>query len=178
MRRKQWDSISDSAKDLIKRMLTLDPSSRITAEEALEHPWIKEREKYAYKKHLIDSVEEMKKFNARRRLKGIILAAVSSNKWERPVVKNNFGMDLFDDENEPNEFLVEQKMNKLFLEDQHSSIAISNILDSLEELQYLTDYFESECNFLDDVFEDSRLQSLLEVLFFLIRIFYILKILN
>ena len=41
MRKKQWDHISDPAKDLIRLMLTLDPNSRITVEEALEHPWIK-----------------------------------------------------------------------------------------------------------------------------------------
>ena len=41
MRKKQWNSISDSAKDLVKKMLNLDPNSRIKVEEALEHPWIK-----------------------------------------------------------------------------------------------------------------------------------------
>ena len=41
--------------------------------------------------------------------------------------------------------------------------AISNVLDSLEEMQYLTDYFDSDCNFLDEVFGDKRIQSLLEV---------------
>ena len=33
--------LSADAKDLIKRMLTMDPKSRISAEEALEHNWIK-----------------------------------------------------------------------------------------------------------------------------------------
>jgi serine/threonine protein kinase len=41
MRRKQWDHISDSAKDLLRQMLVLDQNCRITAEEALEHPWIR-----------------------------------------------------------------------------------------------------------------------------------------
>lgn len=41
MRRKQWDQISDSAKDLVKRMLVVDPNNRITVEEALDHPWIR-----------------------------------------------------------------------------------------------------------------------------------------
>jgi len=36
----EWTNISDSAKDLIKRMLTVDPKKRITADDALEHPWI------------------------------------------------------------------------------------------------------------------------------------------
>ena len=35
-----WDNISDSAKQLVRAMLTVDPKKRITAEEALHHPWI------------------------------------------------------------------------------------------------------------------------------------------
>jgi serine/threonine protein kinase len=36
---KRWDYISDEAKDLIESMLQYDPGDRITAEEALNHPW-------------------------------------------------------------------------------------------------------------------------------------------
>ena len=35
-----WNEISDSAKNLIVKMLTLDPDQRITAAEALNHVWI------------------------------------------------------------------------------------------------------------------------------------------
>lgn len=35
-------ALSDSAKDLIRRMLDKDPRSRISVEEALDHPWIRE----------------------------------------------------------------------------------------------------------------------------------------
>lgn len=35
-----WSDISQSAKNLIDRLLTFDPNQRITAEEALAHPWI------------------------------------------------------------------------------------------------------------------------------------------
>ncbi|KAK8504833.1 hypothetical protein V6N13_056164 [Hibiscus sabdariffa] len=37
-----WPSISPQAKDLVKKMLTLDPKKRLTAQEVLNHPWIKE----------------------------------------------------------------------------------------------------------------------------------------
>jgi serine/threonine protein kinase len=36
----EWDTVSDEAKDLMKRMLAVDPADRITTEEILQHPWI------------------------------------------------------------------------------------------------------------------------------------------
>lgn len=39
--RKQWLNISNYAKDLVSRMLEVDPEKRITVEEALQHPWVK-----------------------------------------------------------------------------------------------------------------------------------------
>lgn len=36
-----WDDISDEAKDFIKHMLKRVPSDRLTADQALNHPWIK-----------------------------------------------------------------------------------------------------------------------------------------
>jgi calcium/calmodulin-dependent protein kinase I len=35
-----WANISDEAKDLISKMLQVDPSKRITPEQALKHEWI------------------------------------------------------------------------------------------------------------------------------------------
>lgn len=36
-----WDQISTEAKDFISRLLVLDTSKRMTAEEALYHPWLR-----------------------------------------------------------------------------------------------------------------------------------------
>ena len=69
MNPKQWNDIGESCKDLVQRMLTLDPNERITVFECLNHPWVKDREKYACRNHLPESVEQLKKFNARRKLK-------------------------------------------------------------------------------------------------------------
>lgn len=35
-----WDDISESAKDLIRSILIVDPTKRPTAEEILLHPWV------------------------------------------------------------------------------------------------------------------------------------------
>lgn len=36
-----WDAISDSAKELLKKLLVADPRRRITVEAALNHVWVK-----------------------------------------------------------------------------------------------------------------------------------------
>lgn len=35
-----WDTISDSAKDLIKSLINIDPTKRLSSSEILKHPWL------------------------------------------------------------------------------------------------------------------------------------------
>lgn len=35
-----WTNVSDVAKDFVARCLTVDPAQRLTAEQALAHPWL------------------------------------------------------------------------------------------------------------------------------------------
>ncbi len=37
----EWEEISPEGKDLVKKLLTYDPNSRISAADALQHPWIR-----------------------------------------------------------------------------------------------------------------------------------------
>lgn len=38
-----WSEISKGGKDIIKKMLTYDPNKRISAEQALQHEWVKDK---------------------------------------------------------------------------------------------------------------------------------------
>ncbi|KTG06164.1 hypothetical protein cypCar_00002215 [Cyprinus carpio] len=40
-----WDAVSDAAKDLVSKMLHVDPHQRLTAKQVLKHPWIIQRDK-------------------------------------------------------------------------------------------------------------------------------------
>ncbi|KAL3045659.1 peripheral plasma membrane protein CASK isoform X3 [Gymnodraco acuticeps] len=144
MNPRQWANISESAKDLVRRMLMLDPAERITVYEALNHPWLKERDRYAYKIHLPETVEQLRKFNGRRKLKGAVLAAVSSHKF------NSYYGD-------PPEELHD------YTDDPTSSGAVSQVLDSLEEIHALTDCSEKDMDFLHSVFQDQHLHTLLDL---------------
>uniref|UniRef100_A0A3P8V7N0 calcium/calmodulin-dependent protein kinase n=1 Tax=Cynoglossus semilaevis TaxID=244447 RepID=A0A3P8V7N0_CYNSE len=72
----EWDTVTPEAKDLINKMLTINPSKRITATEALKHPWICQRSTVASMMHRQETVECLKKFNARRKLKVRLLAVL------------------------------------------------------------------------------------------------------
>ncbi|XP_039276797.1 calcium/calmodulin-dependent protein kinase type II delta chain isoform X9 [Nilaparvata lugens] len=72
----EWDTVTPEAKNLINQMLTVNPSKRITASEALKHPWICQRERVASIVHRQETVDCLKKFNARRKLKGAILTTM------------------------------------------------------------------------------------------------------
>ncbi|KAM7397395.1 hypothetical protein PAMA_005614 [Pampus argenteus] len=72
----EWDTVTPEAKDLINKMLTINPAKRITAAEVLKHPWISHRSTVASCMHRQETVECLKKFNARRKLKGAILTTM------------------------------------------------------------------------------------------------------
>ncbi|XP_057416675.1 calcium-dependent protein kinase 2-like [Lotus japonicus] len=74
-----WPSISDSAKDLVRKMLTQDPKKRITSAQVLEHPWMREGGEASDKP--IDSavLSRMKQFRAMNKLKQLALKVIAEN---------------------------------------------------------------------------------------------------
>lgn len=80
-----WPSISDSAKDLIKKMLTRDANKRITAAEVLEHPWMTIDGEASDKP--IDSAVliRMKQFRAMNKLKKLALMVIAENLSEEEI---------------------------------------------------------------------------------------------
>ncbi|CAK9176074.1 unnamed protein product [Ilex paraguariensis] len=82
---KPWPSISDSAKDLVRKMLTQDPKNRITSVQVLEHPWIREGGEASNKP--IDSavLSRMKQFRAMNKLKKLALKVIAQNLSEEEI---------------------------------------------------------------------------------------------
>ncbi|XP_039990386.1 calcium/calmodulin-dependent protein kinase type II subunit gamma-like isoform X11 [Xiphias gladius] len=72
----EWDTVTPEAKNLINQMLTINPAKRITADQALKHPWVCHRSTVASMMHRQETVECLRKFNARRKLKGAILTTM------------------------------------------------------------------------------------------------------
>uniref|UniRef100_A0A8P4G0W4 calcium/calmodulin-dependent protein kinase n=1 Tax=Dicentrarchus labrax TaxID=13489 RepID=A0A8P4G0W4_DICLA len=90
----EWDTVTPEAKDLINKMLTINPSKRITAAEALKHPWICQRSTVASMMHRQETVECLKKFNARRKLKVRCLAIFHVSIYVEQSIQPSFSPHL------------------------------------------------------------------------------------
>ncbi|XP_062189353.1 calcium-dependent protein kinase 17 isoform X2 [Phragmites australis] len=80
-----WPSISGSAKDLVRKMLIRDPRKRLTAHEALCHPWVCV-DGVAPDKPLDSAVlTRLKQFSAMNKLKKMALRVIAENLSEDEI---------------------------------------------------------------------------------------------
>ena len=74
-----WGAISADAKDLISSLLTVDPTKRLDAKQALRSPWMVEDDTTLANHDLGANLEEFKKFNAKRKFKAAVKGVVAAN---------------------------------------------------------------------------------------------------
>ncbi|KAL5545655.1 hypothetical protein UlMin_005342 [Ulmus minor] len=80
-----WPSISESAKDLVRRMLVRDPKKRLTAHEVLCHPWV-QVDGVAPDKPLDSAVlSRLKQFSAMHKLKKIAIRVIAESLSEEEI---------------------------------------------------------------------------------------------
>ncbi|KAH7671169.1 Non-specific serine/threonine protein kinase protein [Dioscorea alata] len=80
-----WPGISESAKDLISKMLNRDPKKRFTAHEVLCHPWITD-DGVAPDKPLDSAVlSRLKHFSAMNKLKKMALRVIAESLSEEEI---------------------------------------------------------------------------------------------
>ena len=74
----EWDDVSPDAKDLIKKLIT-KPERRLSAEEALQHKWIRALTKKQVDAQILKKLNlgNMKKFHKSERIKQVALMAIA-----------------------------------------------------------------------------------------------------
>lgn len=78
-KRDPWPKVSDSAKDLVKKMLNPDPKLRLTAQEVFDHPWLQNAKK-APNVSLGETVRaRLKQFSVMNKLKKRALRVINFN---------------------------------------------------------------------------------------------------
>ncbi|XP_077059017.1 calcium/calmodulin-dependent protein kinase type IV [Siphateles boraxobius] len=73
-----WDEVSLNAKDLVSKLIVLDPHKRLTVKQALEHPWV--LGKAARFSHMDTTQRKLQEFNARRKLKAAMKVVVATSR--------------------------------------------------------------------------------------------------
>jgi serine/threonine protein kinase len=71
-----WTNISPQGKDLVSKLLIVDPNKRLTAEQILQHPWMHEDGSKLTLEHFKPN---LKSYNARRRFRSAIRAVQITN---------------------------------------------------------------------------------------------------
>jgi len=96
-----WANISDEAKDLIVKLLEMDPEKRITANDAKSHPWLTKAA--TNDKALGDKYQDrMRRFNAVRRLRAGVTTTIAVCKMAEMVKAMIDELELYDDEKKEN----------------------------------------------------------------------------
>lgn len=77
-----WATISDDAKDFISRCLTINSVLRLTASEALRHPWLSDIHDSSLEENkLLQTAQRFRSLNMRRKLKASITTVVAVNRF-------------------------------------------------------------------------------------------------
>jgi len=83
-----WTDISDSAKDLVRKLLTVDPKKRLTAEQVLLHPWVKGSTAKA-QAFAPSHTLRLKLLQARRKLKRTVRSIMAINKFSHALDRSS-----------------------------------------------------------------------------------------
>jgi serine/threonine protein kinase len=82
---KYWNNISSAAKELIRGLLIVDPVKRLTVDQALQHSWLTMGDANLENKKLDNSLDNLKKFQAGKKLKGAVKAVIAINRMKNLV---------------------------------------------------------------------------------------------
>ncbi|KAJ6916480.1 hypothetical protein NC652_019009 [Populus alba x Populus x berolinensis] len=94
--RKPWPTISTSAKDFVQKLLVKDPRARLTAAQALSHPWVREGGNASEIPIDISVLSNMRQFVKYSRLKQFALRALASTIDEEELADLKDQFDAID----------------------------------------------------------------------------------
>ncbi|KAL0758831.1 hypothetical protein Bca101_074981 [Brassica carinata] len=136
-----WPVISDSAKDLIRKMLCSNPSERLTAHEVLRHPWICENG-VAPDRALDPAVmSRLKQFSAMNKLKKMALKVIAESLSEEEIAGLRAMFEAMDTDNSGAITFDELKAG---LRRYGSTLKDTEIQDLMEAADVTTVYFDKD----------------------------------
>ncbi|XP_057449271.1 calcium-dependent protein kinase 28-like [Lotus japonicus] len=136
-RRKPWPTISNAAKDFVKKLLVKDPRARLTAAQALSHSWVREGGDALEIPIDISVLGNMRQFVKYSRLKQFALRALAStlNEDELSDLKDQF--DAIDVDK--NGAISLEEMRQALAKDLPWKLKESRVLEILQAIDSNTD---------------------------------------
>ncbi|KAL8472432.1 hypothetical protein ACS0TY_028962 [Phlomoides rotata] len=136
-RRKPWPGISNAAKDFVKKLLVKNPQARLTAAQALSHPWVREGGEASDIPLDISVLSNMRQFVKYSRFKQFALRALASTLDEEELsdVKDQF--DAIDVDK--NGVISLEEMRQALEKDLPWKMKDSRVLEILQAIDSNTD---------------------------------------
>ena len=97
----EWDEVSKYAKDFVSALIVLDPAGRLSAREALAHPWVKGVGVRG--RHMGTTLDNIAEFNAKRKTKGGVFALMAATGLMNRVKTKNKNNNNNNDDNNNND---------------------------------------------------------------------------
>ncbi|GMN29100.1 hypothetical protein TIFTF001_002301 [Ficus carica] len=136
-RRKPWPSISNSAKDFVKKLLVKDPRARLTASQALSHPWVREGGSASEIPIDISVLSNMRQFVKYSRLKQFALRALASTLDEEELSDLRDQFDAIDVDK--NGSISLEEMRQALAKDLPWKLKDSRVVEILQAIDSNTD---------------------------------------
>ena len=77
-----WKLVSPEVKDLITKLMHKDPAQRPTISQALHHPWMEKAPMEFSSRPLDDTMKQLKRFNAKRKLMKHVRTVIAANRFK------------------------------------------------------------------------------------------------
>jgi len=118
MQIKEFDNISNEAKDLIQKLLEKNPKKRLSAQEALKHNWFKNLDiKSTIIESNLDKIKEslinIQKYNPKLKLQQVVIAYLVHNIPQLQIMREAYKVFLTYDENLDGK-ITKQEMLRVF----------------------------------------------------------------
>ncbi|KAE9446098.1 hypothetical protein C3L33_22030, partial [Rhododendron williamsianum] len=135
--RKPWPTISNSAKDFVRKLLVKDPRARLTAAQALSHPWVREGGDASDIPLDISVLCNMRQFVKYSRLKQFALRALASTIGAEELADLRDQFDAIDEDKSGAISLEE--MRQALAKDLPWKLKESRVLEILQAMDSNTD---------------------------------------
>ncbi|XP_047322619.1 calcium-dependent protein kinase 28-like [Impatiens glandulifera] len=136
-RRKPWPTISEGAKDFVKKLLVKDPRVRLTAAQALSHSWVREGGNASEIPLDISVLSNMRQFVKYSRFKQFALRALATTLDEEELADLRDQFDAIDADK--NGSISLEEMRHALAKDLPWSLKESRVLEILQAIDSNTD---------------------------------------